>query len=319
MNGRVYDYDLGRFLSVDPIIQFPANSQSLNPYSYIMNNPLSGTDPTGYAGRSLCGAGSAGSNCFVQDFSKGSQFLGHSAAGRNGEGTMATGKSPWIVQGGQSGGGISGIGSQSQIGFDIFQAPTKQHTKEAIEAAEEARRQLKREFEEVDGNLLWEYAGAKSAHEFANAVYNGDKKAIGLAGLGVVIDQASRGFKLLKRFGGFVKGLFKRGASAPKPVALLPVPRQRTQLPTDGRSPNAPNTVAVDSRGNAIPLREGERLTGSPDGRYIQVRDSAGTPTGVRIDGPHKLPHTDPRSLQPHAHIPGRTNSDGTPWLPINQ
>jgi RHS repeat-associated protein len=49
MNGRVYDYNLGRFLSVDPVIQFPRNSQSLNPYSYILNNPLSGTDPTGYA------------------------------------------------------------------------------------------------------------------------------------------------------------------------------------------------------------------------------------------------------------------------------
>jgi RHS repeat-associated protein len=49
MNGRVYDYRLGRFLSVDPLIQAPLNSQSLNPYSYIMNNPLSGTDPTGYA------------------------------------------------------------------------------------------------------------------------------------------------------------------------------------------------------------------------------------------------------------------------------
>ena len=48
MNGRVYDYALGRFLSVDPFIQFPLNSQSLNPYSYILNNPLSGTDPTGY-------------------------------------------------------------------------------------------------------------------------------------------------------------------------------------------------------------------------------------------------------------------------------
>ncbi|MBS0213270.1 MAG: hypothetical protein JSR26_08865, partial [Proteobacteria bacterium] len=48
MNGRVYDYQLGRFLSVDPFIQFPLNSQSLNPYSYIMNNPLAGTDPTGY-------------------------------------------------------------------------------------------------------------------------------------------------------------------------------------------------------------------------------------------------------------------------------
>jgi RHS repeat-associated protein len=48
MNGRMYDYRLGRFLGVDPIVQFPTNSQSLNPYSYILNNPLSGTDPTGY-------------------------------------------------------------------------------------------------------------------------------------------------------------------------------------------------------------------------------------------------------------------------------
>ena len=49
MNGRVYDYGLGRFTAVDPFVQFPLNSQSLNPYSYILNNPLSGTDPTGYA------------------------------------------------------------------------------------------------------------------------------------------------------------------------------------------------------------------------------------------------------------------------------
>ncbi|MRX27296.1 RHS repeat-associated core domain-containing protein [Kangiella sp. HZ709] len=48
MNGRAYDYNLGRFLSVDPVIQAPGNSQSMNPYSYIMNNPLAGTDPTGY-------------------------------------------------------------------------------------------------------------------------------------------------------------------------------------------------------------------------------------------------------------------------------
>ncbi|MEZ5463472.1 RHS repeat-associated core domain-containing protein [Dokdonella sp.] len=48
MNGRVYDYQLGRFLSVDPMIQFPTNTQSMNPYSYIMNNPLSGVDPSGY-------------------------------------------------------------------------------------------------------------------------------------------------------------------------------------------------------------------------------------------------------------------------------
>jgi RHS repeat-associated protein len=47
MNGRVFDYNLGRFMSIDPIIQSPGNSQSINGYSYIMNNPLSGTDPSG--------------------------------------------------------------------------------------------------------------------------------------------------------------------------------------------------------------------------------------------------------------------------------
>ncbi len=48
MNGRIYDYRVGRFLGVDPAIQSPSHSQSLNPYSYIMNNPLGGRDPSGY-------------------------------------------------------------------------------------------------------------------------------------------------------------------------------------------------------------------------------------------------------------------------------
>jgi RHS repeat-associated protein len=49
MNGRIYDPNLGRFLSVDPVVQFPASTQSLNPYSYLMNNPMAGRDPSGYA------------------------------------------------------------------------------------------------------------------------------------------------------------------------------------------------------------------------------------------------------------------------------
>ncbi|MFC4701512.1 RHS repeat-associated core domain-containing protein [Glaciecola siphonariae] len=47
MNGRIYDYNIGRFLSVDPFIQ-GTGSQGINPYSYVLNNPLSFTDPTGY-------------------------------------------------------------------------------------------------------------------------------------------------------------------------------------------------------------------------------------------------------------------------------
>jgi len=48
MNGRIYDPEIGRFLSADPYIQDPTNLQSFNRYSYVMNNPLSFTDPTGY-------------------------------------------------------------------------------------------------------------------------------------------------------------------------------------------------------------------------------------------------------------------------------
>ena len=49
MNGRIYDAKLGRFLQADPIVQAPKNSQNLNRYSYVLNNPLSYTDPTGYS------------------------------------------------------------------------------------------------------------------------------------------------------------------------------------------------------------------------------------------------------------------------------
>ncbi|NQZ12897.1 MAG: glycohydrolase toxin TNT-related protein [Algicola sp.] len=51
MNGRAYDPELGRFLSVDPFITFPEDGQSLNPYSYVMNNPLKYTDPSGYTAK----------------------------------------------------------------------------------------------------------------------------------------------------------------------------------------------------------------------------------------------------------------------------
>jgi hypothetical protein len=48
MNGRVYDPVLGRFMSADPYVDSVADSQSLNRYSYVSNNPLGYTDPSGY-------------------------------------------------------------------------------------------------------------------------------------------------------------------------------------------------------------------------------------------------------------------------------
>jgi len=47
MNGRIFDPTIGRFLQTDPLVQAPHNLQSWNPYTYVFNNPLTYTDPTG--------------------------------------------------------------------------------------------------------------------------------------------------------------------------------------------------------------------------------------------------------------------------------
>jgi len=48
MGGRVYDARVGRFLSPDPLVQFPLNPQSYNRYAYAFNNPLRYIDPSGF-------------------------------------------------------------------------------------------------------------------------------------------------------------------------------------------------------------------------------------------------------------------------------
>jgi hypothetical protein len=48
MKGRIYDPQLGRFLTPDPIVGAPLYGQSWNPYSYVLNNPLALVDPSGF-------------------------------------------------------------------------------------------------------------------------------------------------------------------------------------------------------------------------------------------------------------------------------
>lgn len=48
MNGRIYDPVLGRFLSADTVVDDPSDAQGYNRYSYVGNNPLGFTDPTGH-------------------------------------------------------------------------------------------------------------------------------------------------------------------------------------------------------------------------------------------------------------------------------
>ncbi len=60
MNGRLHDPVLGRFLSADPYVADGYDSQSLNRYSYVYNNPLAYSDPSGYVAQGISAAGGIG-------------------------------------------------------------------------------------------------------------------------------------------------------------------------------------------------------------------------------------------------------------------
>jgi RHS repeat-associated protein len=48
LNGRVYDPLVGRMISADPTVPDPLNAQTWNRYSYVGNDPLAFTDPSGF-------------------------------------------------------------------------------------------------------------------------------------------------------------------------------------------------------------------------------------------------------------------------------
>ena len=49
LNGRVYDPLVGRMISADPTVPDPLNAQAWNRYSYVGNDPLAFTDPSGFS------------------------------------------------------------------------------------------------------------------------------------------------------------------------------------------------------------------------------------------------------------------------------
>ncbi len=59
---RYYDAGLGRFVSADTIVPSAGNPQSLNRYSYVLNNPVKYVDPSGY-----CPFGSNGTGSYASD------------------------------------------------------------------------------------------------------------------------------------------------------------------------------------------------------------------------------------------------------------
>ena len=77
MEGRIYDPEVGRFLSPDPNVQYPDSTQGYNRYTYVNNNPLSLSDPTGYFSFSAAlSAGDPTAGFDPQDYGKAVGFAG---------------------------------------------------------------------------------------------------------------------------------------------------------------------------------------------------------------------------------------------------
>lgn len=47
MGARIYDPATGLFITPDPIVAAPYDPEDLNQYAYVVDNPLSYTDPKG--------------------------------------------------------------------------------------------------------------------------------------------------------------------------------------------------------------------------------------------------------------------------------
>ena len=92
MNGRVQDAVTGRFLSADPYVTEPGNTQNFNRYSYVYNNPLTFTDPSGF---SCFGENSANP---VADTWCSPSGGGSSGGGGDGGGGASGGGNNWINQ-----------------------------------------------------------------------------------------------------------------------------------------------------------------------------------------------------------------------------
>jgi RHS repeat-associated protein len=107
LGAREYDPALGRFISVDPIMDL-ADPQQWNPYSYANNTPISAADPTGL--KTDCGTGGTWMPCTGSTGGNtgGTKGGGDDEGDKGGGGTGNNGDN-----GGGSSGGNNGAGSSS--------------------------------------------------------------------------------------------------------------------------------------------------------------------------------------------------------------
>jgi RHS repeat-associated protein len=129
MNGRIYNG--ATFLSPDPNIPDPTNTQDYDRYSYVDNNPLTLIDPTGFDKNTVCNSdrGCPGSGSVQGMPEQGGWSCYGNCSGANWANAFTTtvpGSSQGGSGGGGSGGGAAGgtaTGGQSALGSALSNIP----------------------------------------------------------------------------------------------------------------------------------------------------------------------------------------------------
>jgi len=169
MNGRIYDPELGRFIQADPMVE-PDATQGLNRYTYVLNNPLSATDPSGYlSSRQILGIVAAVVYAyFTWDLYNAGAYaasFGVAVAGGFTSAYIATGDVGAGLWGAFSAGVFWGIGSAftTSTGFcDLNGVSRAMHTATGSAVAKVAAHA-------AAGGVLTELQGGKFGHGFVSA------------------------------------------------------------------------------------------------------------------------------------------------------
>jgi len=355
MNGRVYDPLVGRMISADPTMPDALNGQAWNRYSYVGNDPLAFADPSGFSWLSEFFHGVANflqNNAIVRAVVQVALSIVLSPLGPVGAALAA------VVVGGLSGGKLGDIlragaiagatafafnvvgditGHQPSFGTPAYAANVAGHAGVGCVAAVASGGQC------GPGAL----SGAASAaaaplvnvafqHPQSNTVdFIGGTAASGLVG-GLASVAGGGKFENGAVTGAFGY-MFNQSALAPclagpNPACAVGAAVTGAQVlggaiaaagaaiyATKIAGPYSEPVIVGDSKGNNIPLAPGERLEGSEDGRYVQVKGANGQPTDVRGDYGGHPGQSDPAAQGPHGHVPGVTRPDGNPHLPVRE
>jgi hypothetical protein len=297
MNGRVYDPLVARFMSADPYIQDAYNSQSFNRYTYVWNNPTNLTDPDGFKADTgdEANGGGEGSHGSASDSTS------HETSGSSQEVRSPTKD--------QSGVGIAASTAVPVVGSKAMSNFLRWLDDQILRGLAEgrSREQILRNV----GKPRVDYATPVMDKLIQNSFKYSPSGS--LLRLTVTIAVAM--------------GNDASDADAKRDSESLSNDTNSGEGAKDGaktgdntnpyKGPVDQPVVVVDQYGNAIPVKPGEQVKGSPNGDYQQVLGPDGKPTGDRLDrGGHKQ-QPDPRAQGPHGHRTGVTTPDGNPHLPI--